>query len=66
MGAGREDMDVRMLGEGRPFILQMDECRTIKLESLIDLENELKAIESPIILVRDLQMVDKYGSALNF
>lgn len=35
-GAGREDIDVRMLGEGRPFVLELrsPKTRTIDLEEL--------------------------------
>lgn len=57
-------MDVRMLGEGRPFILQMDECMKIRLPDVKVLENEMKASAEPVVLVRDLQMVDKYASGL--
>ncbi len=35
-GAGREDVDVRMLGEGRPFVLELLKCRrpVVDLEAL--------------------------------
>lgn len=35
-GAGREDIDAKMLGEGRPFILELKNCkiRTLNLEKL--------------------------------
>lgn len=37
-GAGREDIDVRMLGKGRPFVLEIKEprTRTINLEEIAD------------------------------
>jgi len=37
-GAGREDIDVRMLGEGRPFVLEIinPKVRTLDLEALQD------------------------------
>lgn len=31
--AGREDMDVRMLGQGRPFVLEVINARISPLES---------------------------------
>ena len=30
-GAGREDMDVRMLGRGRPFILEVQDAKVLPL-----------------------------------
>ncbi len=41
-GAGREDIDVRMLGNGRPFILELKEPRkrNINLDELQELINE--------------------------
>ena len=35
-GAGREDIDVRMLGRGRPFVLEIKEpkIRELKLENI--------------------------------
>ena len=41
-GAGREDIDVRMLGRGRPFVLEIKEpkVRSLKLEELTDRINQ--------------------------
>lgn len=40
-GAGREDIDVRMLGDGRPFVLELREpkTRTIDLKKLEEIVN---------------------------
>ncbi|MEA1993832.1 MAG: tRNA pseudouridine(54/55) synthase Pus10 [Euryarchaeota archaeon] len=55
-GAGREDINVRMLGDGRPFVI---EIINPKIRSV-----ELKKIESEInkdkrIVVRELELSDK-------
>eukprot|EP01126_Amoeba_proteus_P046785 TRINITY_DN5305_c0_g1_i10.p1 TRINITY_DN5305_c0_g1~~TRINITY_DN5305_c0_g1_i10.p1 ORF type:complete len:253 (-),score=62.90 TRINITY_DN5305_c0_g1_i10:132-890(-) len=58
MGAGREDKDVRMLGDGRPFILEIADCKklSVDFECIEELVNN---VSKPNILVKDLQMVDK-------
>lgn len=57
-GAGREDIDVRMLGNGRPFILEINnpKVRTIgltKIESAINKKNK------NVIEVNDLRFSDR-------
>ncbi|MFC2100063.1 tRNA pseudouridine(54/55) synthase Pus10 [Candidatus Bipolaricaulota bacterium] len=44
-GAGREDIDARMLGSGRPFILEIvsPRCRSLDLEALRDRVNDRAA-----------------------
>jgi tRNA pseudouridine synthase 10 len=46
-GAGREDVDVKMLGGGRPFVLELSrpKKRTIDLEKMQKKVNESEAIE---------------------
>ncbi|KAJ2486108.1 hypothetical protein EV174_001335, partial [Coemansia sp. RSA 2320] len=58
VGSGREDADVRMLGEGRPFYLECTNPRTarIKPEQLLAIENQLLQERSPV-QVRRLQMI---------
>ena len=57
-GAGREDIDVRMLGTGRPFILELQnpKIRTLDLENLkkiVNAENEGK------VEIQNLRYSDK-------
>jgi tRNA pseudouridine synthase 10 len=55
-GAGREDVDVRMLGRGRPFVMELVRPR----KRAIDLEKVQKEInESEAIDVSDLEMCDR-------
>lgn len=59
--SGREDVDVRMLGRGRPFMFELINPRKVHLSS-----QELSRIQDAInstskdIFVRDLQIVSKY------
>ena len=55
-GAGREDVDVKMLGRGRPFVLELirPRKRTIDLEKVRKVINESEAIE-----VSDLRMSNR-------
>lgn len=57
-GAGREDIDVRMLGTGRPFILELKspKVRDIDLSSLMIKVNELNKDK---IFITDLKFSDK-------
>merc|ERR1712110_242055 len=58
--SGREDVDVRMLGKGRPFLFELVNSRKVNLTS-----TELDTIQCDInlltkdIFVRDLQLVTK-------
>ena len=53
-GAGREDIDVRMLGSGRPFVLELREpkTRTIDLE---ELENKVNNGSKGKVEIQDLK-----------
>lgn len=57
-GAGREDIDVRMLGRGRPFVLEIKEpkVRELKLEELTD---EINHHCQDKVEVLNLKMVGK-------
>jgi tRNA pseudouridine synthase 10 len=57
MSSGREDVDVRCLGRGRPFVLEiMNSSRSILDQaSAITMEQEVG--KSGFVSVRDLQMV---------
>lgn len=57
MSSGREDVDVRCLGRGRPFVLEiMDAARTTLDESQAA-EMERKVSECGVVAARDLQMI---------
>lgn len=55
-GAGREDVDVRMLGEGRPFILELINAKT-PMHDLRELEESINKECAGRIAVRDLRLV---------
>ncbi|GAB4308159.1 MAG: tRNA pseudouridine(54/55) synthase Pus10 [Methanobacteriaceae archaeon] len=57
-GAGREDIDVKMLGNGRPFVLEIKEplIRKINLE---DLERKINKSANGKVEVSNLKFVEK-------
>lgn len=57
-GAGREDIDVRMLGTGRPFILELEnpKIRTLNLQ---ELKKKVNAINKEKVEIQDLRFSDK-------
>jgi tRNA pseudouridine synthase 10 len=54
--AGREDIDVRMLGTGRPFIFEFINPRNAI--SCLDMVKDIK-FESPYVACRDFKIVNK-------
>lgn len=57
MSSGREDVDVRCLGRGRPFALEIANSRTEMLEPSSAAEIEQKVRQSGSVAIRDVQMV---------
>lgn len=57
-GAGREDIDVKMLGRGRPFVVEIKDPyqRTLDLK---DLENKINQCNTGKVEVSPLKMVGK-------
>ncbi len=57
-GSGREDIDVRMLGEGRPFVIEVKHpfIRNIDLK---ELENLVNTNSNSMIEIKDLKFVSK-------
>ena len=55
-GAGREDIDARMLGNGRPFVLEIRSPRKRKI-NLIELEHEINTSQNKIA-VSELTIVN--------
>ncbi|XP_035217869.1 tRNA pseudouridine synthase Pus10-like [Stegodyphus dumicola] len=63
--SGREDVDVKMLGNGRPFVLEILNPRRVKLSDaeMKDIENEINA-STDSIAVKDLQIITKQDTLL--
>lgn len=59
MASGREDVDVRCLGSGRPFVVEIMNARRIKLpvEIAADMENDIDL--SKKVSVQHLQLVKR-------
>ncbi|XP_065085561.1 putative tRNA pseudouridine synthase Pus10 [Ochlerotatus camptorhynchus] len=57
--SGREDVDVRCLGEGRPFVLEIPNAFKDYLEGSTAGELEKAIDKSKLISVKDLQLVDR-------
>ncbi|MDI6888507.1 MAG: tRNA pseudouridine(54/55) synthase Pus10 [Methanocellales archaeon] len=57
-GAGREDIDARMLGTGRPFVLEVKEPMRRHFD-LVKLRDEINKHAKDKIKVRNLKFVDK-------
>jgi tRNA pseudouridine synthase 10 len=61
-GAGREDIDVLMLGSGRPFVLEIKEPKIRKLD-LKFLENKINEINHGKTAYHDLKFVERKRKA---
>ncbi|XP_050365041.1 uncharacterized protein LOC126783586 [Argentina anserina] len=56
--AGREDIDVRMLGSGRPFLVEVQNARYIpSLESVKDLQTKINNLQNKLVGVKNLKLV---------
>ncbi|KAK9129336.1 hypothetical protein Sjap_009823 [Stephania japonica] len=63
--AGREDIDVRMLGSGRPFLIEVHNARCLPPMVSIDImEKRINSLDSKLVRVRNLKMVGNQGWAL--
>lgn len=58
-GAGREDVDVRMLGSGRPFVLELVEPKVFDVD-LAELEAEINRRNEGRIEIRGLHWTEKH------
>uniref|UniRef100_A0A7C9A9I8 tRNA pseudouridine(55) synthase n=1 Tax=Opuntia streptacantha TaxID=393608 RepID=A0A7C9A9I8_OPUST len=57
--AGREDIDVRMLGSGRPFLLEIQNPRVLSSElSVKEMEEKVNTLGGELIKVKNLKVVD--------
>ncbi|CAN4094052.1 unnamed protein product [Withania somnifera] len=60
--AGREDIDVRMLGTGRPFLVEIQNARQVPSEALIkEIERKINSLESQYVRVKNLRAVGSQG-----
>ncbi|KAK7382912.1 hypothetical protein VNO78_28576 [Psophocarpus tetragonolobus] len=60
--AGREDIDVRMLGPGRPFLVEVQNARRIPSElSVKEIETTINNIENKLVRVKNLKLVGSDG-----
>lgn len=57
-GCGREDVDVLMLGKGRPFILEMVEPKK-RAADLENIQNEINSASKGMVFVHSLQVCGK-------
>lgn len=59
IASGREDTDVRMLGKGRPFVLQIPNAKKSKLNENIAFEIQSKINKTKLVSVQHLQLVKR-------
>ncbi|KAL0438339.1 UNVERIFIED_CONTAM: tRNA pseudouridine synthase Pus10 [Sesamum latifolium] len=60
--AGREDIDVRMLGTGRPFLVEIQNARQVPSDVLVkDMENKINSLESKFVKVKNLKVLGNQG-----
>ncbi|KAK6245633.1 hypothetical protein SCA6_008723 [Theobroma cacao] len=63
--AGREDIDVRMLGSGRPFLLEIQNARQVPSELIVkEMESKINGLENKLVGVKNLKVVGSQGWAL--
>ncbi|CAH8385473.1 unnamed protein product [Eruca vesicaria subsp. sativa] len=56
--AGREDIDVRMLGSGRPFLIEVQNSRKCpSQQSLTEIEEKINNSEKKLVGVKDLKFI---------
>lgn len=59
MSSGREDVDVRCLGRGRPFVLEIMNATKTFLKTCVAREIEAKVGLSRDVTIRDIQLVKR-------
>ncbi|CAK9178359.1 unnamed protein product [Ilex paraguariensis] len=63
--AGREDIDVRMLGSGRPFLVEIQNARHVPSEVFIkEIEMQINSLESKLVRVKSLKILGTQGWTL--
>ncbi|CAK7346075.1 unnamed protein product [Dovyalis caffra] len=60
--AGREDIDVRMLGSGRPFLLEVQNARHVPSEALVkETETKINNLENKSVGLKNLSLVTSHS-----
>ncbi|KAI9113220.1 hypothetical protein K1719_015745 [Acacia pycnantha] len=60
--AGREDIDVRMLGPGRPFLVEVQNARLVPSDPFVkDIERLINNLEIKLVGVKNLKLVGSHG-----
>lgn len=59
MASGREDVDVRCLGKGRPFILQILDAKKSALPQEVATKMELSLDDTKLVSVQHIQLVKR-------
>lgn len=59
IASGREDVDVRCLGSGRPFVIELPDTQHTKVTFLEFRALEKEINKSPDLHVQDLQLVKR-------
>ncbi|KAJ4962712.1 hypothetical protein NE237_022651 [Protea cynaroides] len=63
--AGREDIDVRMLGSGRPFLVEVQNARDFPSSVAVkQMEQKINNLEDRLVAVKNLKVVGNQGWAL--
>ncbi|OMO75514.1 hypothetical protein COLO4_26054 [Corchorus olitorius] len=63
--AGREDIDVRMLGSGRPFLVEIQNARQVPSEMVVkEIECKINNLENKLVGVKNLKVVGSQGWTL--
>ncbi|KAG5557195.1 hypothetical protein RHGRI_007462 [Rhododendron griersonianum] len=63
--AGREDIDVRMLGSGRPFLIEVQNARHVPSEmSVKEIERKINSMENNLVKVKNVKVVGSQGWSL--
>ncbi|XP_050079786.1 putative tRNA pseudouridine synthase Pus10 [Anopheles maculipalpis] len=57
--SGREDVDVRCLGEGRPFVLEIIDAKMDQLPEEVAIRMEQQVGTSKTVAIRDVQLVKR-------
>ncbi|KAG5683376.1 hypothetical protein PVAND_012661 [Polypedilum vanderplanki] len=66
MSSGREDVDVRCLGRGRPFALEITDATKTTLDSSTAADIERKVCQSRVVSIRDLHCEREWVTDLLF
>lgn len=66
MGSGREDVDVRCLGKGRPFVLQISDAKRSSLPKEVAVKMERAVGQTKLVSIQHLQLIKRYPKKIVF